>query len=146
MIEKGFWGSLKRHTNQAKKRGADIHFAKCQDAFNSGWPDVVYRVESTTGLMELKYVQQWPKRSTTKVKFKATAAQIQQLKNWYGKNGTGQSYGLLGVDREWFLLDVSTVEIAYERGLTQEELRTSALVSGTIGGVKWQSLISFLDQ
>lgn len=142
MIEKGFWQSLKRYLRT--QRHQDWNFVKMTDAYNAGLPDVLYRIDEVIGVFEMKYVPQWPKRKTTKIKFKATANQIQHLRRWYGKNGKGKAFGLLGVDRNWFLFDIPVVQVCYEKGFTKEELYETALVLGKIGGKQWAPLIEGL--
>lgn len=103
MNESGFW----RKIRQAAKRHPDTVAWKVQDQFNAGLPDVSLRVGEVAGYLELKYVKDYPARDSTPIWVKVSASQRAHLQEWRGPERAGAAFVLLGVDQDWYLLDVS---------------------------------------
>lgn len=142
MTEKSFWKRLRR---DLKGRDEDVTAWKVQDAFNAGLPDVSLRVGAAAAYLELKYVKEYPVRSSTNVWIGLSANQRQHLREWRGSRGDGLGFVLLGVGRDWYLLDPEDPYRHGERnaqghpGLTREELERWALARGEIGD--WTDLL-----
>ena|SRR5690242_450404 len=103
MNESGFWDKVRDAIN-AHPRGIA---RKLTDMFVAGTPDARYCVEGHAGLLELKYVPKWPTRIDT-VKIELTENQRTELLLWIEK-GRGTAYVLLGVEKDWFLLDLDAI-------------------------------------
>lgn len=103
MNESGFWTKVRGAIN-AHPRGI-AH--KLTDMFTAGTPDAFYCIHGQTGVLELKYVPKWPVRIVD-VEVKLTENQRAWMLDWIDR-GSGTAHVLLGVEQDWFLLDVAEV-------------------------------------
>lgn len=108
---------------------------KVQDAFNAGLPDVDVVFSGVAAKLELKYDVAWPKRPGTPVWFSTldkvtrakaivSAAQFNHLQQWH--QGGGNAFVLIGIGREWVLLEQGAYE---NRPMTQAELCEAAVLT-----------------
>jgi len=104
--ELGFWSKVRALFNAhpyalLKKLPAEGFGGK-------GTPDGLYVVDGgVTGLLEFKYEPAWPVRADTLVKVGLTTQQRAWLEEWCAKSGRG--HVLLGVAKDWFLLELHEV-------------------------------------
>lgn len=117
---------------------------KVQDAFNGGLPDVDCIFNGAAAKIELKYAEDWPARPDTKLTFSKdkpanvggtgkymvlSPGQVRQLVAW-GRCG-GLAYVLIGIGKEWFLYNAVIFDGHLNLGITQQEMRDLAILSGT---------------
>lgn len=142
MTEASFWDSLRA----AIKKTPDAVAWKVEDAFRKGLPDVVWRVESAAGFMELKYLEKFPARPSTKVRVKVTPNQMRHLLEWKGRHGF--AYLLVGVGREWFLFQPEVVngwpKAGEDPAVPEAEFRKAALAKGVTAD--WSPLLFLLKR
>lgn len=102
MNEAWFW----KRTREAFKEHGRARLNKLPaDGFaGAGVPDGMYCVEGVAGVLELKYAPKWPARASTTVLPGLTPAQREWLADWVAVGG--RAHVLMGVAREWFLMDV----------------------------------------
>jgi len=105
--ESGFWDRARNAINEHPHGVAH----KLTDMFTAGTPDALYCIEGHTGVLELKYVQVWPKRAETNVPVGLTENQRAWMLDWKEK-GWGRAHVLLGVEKDWFLLEMEEIPLA----------------------------------
>lgn len=111
MNESGFWSKVAKAFNASGHRIRKLHAGM----FDDGTPDGIYVVGNedrgyATGLLELKYVPNWPIREKTPVQCgtgKLTANQRAWIEDWNAAGGLADI--LLGVGEDWFVLRVTEV-------------------------------------
>lgn len=129
-------GSFWALTREAFKRhGAFIRKLPAEGFAGKGTPDGIFAYSMTSGVIELKYVKEWPKRPGTTVPVDLTPEQWNWLSDFVDKGGRG--YVLLGVEDDWFLLrlhEIAAFESRADGGFraTQQALRASKL-QGRLG-------------
>lgn len=114
-----------------------------EDLVTVGIPDVSYGACNISGWIELKSMDAWPKRATTKVKIKHFTP---EQKRWMLKRGIASGYVwlLLRVDQEWLLLDY--VSAQWVGDYTVEQLREEAQWTSIRPPINWNSLIERLKE
>lgn len=112
MIETSAWDTIRP---LFRELGLDP--VRVENVLHPGHPDLDY----THGSIELKYLPEWPKRATTKVKLpEFTGEQVAWLTRRWDKGGL--AWLLVRVGSEWFLWPGSMTRDV-RRGLTQAEWR-----------------------
>ena len=142
MTESGMWKSLQRYL---RLHESDSAFWRLETSGLPGIPDLVFRTSRKSGVIEMKYRKEWPKRPTTRLRANLSDFQVLRLQEWAGndENGPkGDAYVLFGVDDEWFLLPF---EKWHKKGFTQAEMRQNFL-NGRIRGKKWAPLVEYLGK
>jgi len=109
--EAGFWTKVRGAINDTPHARAH----KLTDMFTAGTPDALYCIDGVTGVLELKYVPAWPVRDATLIEVGLTEAQRVWLEEWRGRAG-GRAHVLLGVAKDWFLLELHEVPPAPAEG------------------------------
>lgn len=95
-----------------------------------GIPDVVYCLLGHTGWLELKELDEWPKRATTTVTIKSLQLeQVLFMENWVRSRGA--AHLLLQAERDYLLLDAETTRKIYARSITKLEIELSAVARGS---------------
>ena len=103
MNEARFWAKVREALNEppfamASKLSAEII---------AGTPDCLWAIDGKMGLLELKYEPTMPKREKTKVTCAVTAEQRRFLDRVAATGNRAQV--LLGIAKEWFLLEIHEV-------------------------------------
>jgi anti-sigma factor ChrR (cupin superfamily) len=81
--------------------------------------------------LELKELDNWPKRTTTTIKIPSlTIDQVLFLERWQASGGS--AHLLLQVERTYLLLKTSTVRAIWATSATRGELEAQAVVKGEI--------------
>lgn len=95
--EAALWQALKKRFD-----GAGIHAVRIEDMLAAGTPDVNYCGPGGAGWIELKHVDEWPKRTSTGVRIGLTAEQGL----WLHKRARagGRADVLVRIDGEVFLI------------------------------------------
>jgi hypothetical protein len=77
-----------RLRKRCEARGIWLYLTRVENAISTGHPDVEYCIEGAAGVIELKQIPAWPKRSETKVRVKHyTQAQRDDLKERHVAGG-----------------------------------------------------------
>ena len=97
MNESGVWQYLRKNLS------AHAHLTRIESSAGNGVPDVSIGIPGKNVWMELKYVREWPKRITTKVKLPLRNEQ----KLWIKVRGhlSGDVWVLIRIENSFFLLD-----------------------------------------
>jgi hypothetical protein len=79
------------------------HVTRIESSAGNGVPDVSFGLKDKQGWVELKYIPEWPKRSTTKVKLPLRPEQ----KHWINARGSlsGHVWVLCRIQDDFYLLD-----------------------------------------
>lgn len=111
---------------------------KVQDAFNAGLPDVDACFNGVVAKIELKYAVAWPKYETTLLTFSknkndnsycvASPGQVVQLRLW--NQCGGHAFLLIGVGKEWFLVNIKLLTDELNHGVTRSTLFAIADLTG----------------
>ena len=93
------------------------HVSRIESSAGNGVPDVSFGIPGVNGWIELKYIKEWPKRPTTKVKLPLRPEQ----KHWIKNRGqlSGNVWVLVRISDDFFLLYWNTAVQAAEKGMTQ---------------------------
>ena len=95
-----------------------------------GVPDVVYCLVGRAGWLELKELDTWPVRPTTKVRIDhLTLEQVLFLEGWEAAGGS--AHLLLQVGRQYLLLPPKIARAVHARELTRVEVEAAAVVNST---------------
>lgn len=135
MKEQSLWNSLRNDQND---RPRVVMWKRHQSPYGAGRPDVSFRVAAAAGQLELKTVDEYPARESTRVWVAVTPLQRRTLREWAGFHGLGMAYVLLAVERDWYLLDPASLSgngVEYNAqdhpGLLVEQLEDRAIAQGT---------------
>lgn len=108
---------------------------RVENVVEPGTPDINYllrrypRVDPVCGWVELKHVDEWPKRKTTPLTIKSlTRDQVNWHTHW--ALGGGRVWTILQVARDYFLLDHLTLGMIFAGQLHPPDLRRMAKVQG----------------
>jgi hypothetical protein len=121
---------------------------RIENRLETGTPDVNYclryitpQSQPATGWAELKHLDQWPARATTRVTVpKLTLDQVMWAEDWHGVGG--RAWLLLRIRRDVILLQCPLIRALYQGELTKADLRTAATVFGegrfpTVEVLRW---------
>lgn len=105
-----------------------IHTERIENVVGVGRPDVDTLVRGSFVPIELKQIDAWPARPSTKVLGKKGLSQVQ--KNWHlaWRRWGGQSLIVVGVGEEVFAFSGATAD--HINDYTSTELRSAAMVVG----------------
>lgn len=103
MNEARFWAKVREALNEPPSAMA----SKLSAEVIAGTPDCLWAIDGKMGLIELKYEPTMPKREKTRVTCAVTAEQRRFLERVAATGGRAQV--LLGVAKEWFLLEIHEV-------------------------------------
>lgn len=111
----------------------------------AGLPDVWFSARwlqdgapaTRSGWLELKYVDAWPARESTRVEIETTPDQLSHLRQ--ARHGGSVGLVLAGIASSWFLLDPEVV-IRHERRFFRDELVEACAACGTIGTGSYEAL------
>lgn len=99
MSENGMWLYMRKLFPQQ----GHGDWQRIEDSLSKGVPDVNYCIAGVEGWIELKYIEEWPKRDKTPVRFRWTKEQ----RIWAGRRlrAGGVVWVLLkvGLTRDWLL-------------------------------------------
>jgi hypothetical protein len=113
------FGKLERVENSAGIGTPDVCYCL-------SYPTAVGRSESVSGWLELKELDEWPKRATTPIRIpKLKIEQVLWLEAWHAAGGDAMM--LLQVQREYFLLPPVAVRSIWNRAAIREQLQPFAL-------------------
>jgi hypothetical protein len=94
----------------------------------AGISDVLYCIQGHTGWLELKELEDWPKRASTPVRIHhLMLEQVTFLESWQASGG--KAHLLLQVNRNYLLLTAGLARAIYI-GATRAELEAQAIVMG----------------
>lgn len=112
MKESDLWGYIR------KGMIAKWHASRIESSAGNGIPDVSFGLPGKNGWIELKYIKEWPKRSTTLVKLPLRPEQ----KHWIKARGelSGNVWVICRIENMFFLLDYIEAMILCEGG-TQDK-------------------------
>ena len=115
---------------------------RIENLCGSGTPDVTFTVPSKHGWIELKYLENFPKRPTTKVKI---ACFTDQQKLWLTRRGrlAGDCWLFVRVGKEMFLFSWDQVYSVEE--WTQAEWRDNACFMTRVGSFNGLKLYKTLN-
>ena len=115
---------------------------RVENILTAGTPDVSYGVPSHQGWIELKYMRQFPKRDTTKVKIKHWEP-IQ--KQWIVKRGmvSGNCWMMIRVEDEIFLFSYDQTYLVEE--WTKREWRMNCSGYWTAGAFDPMAFFKLLE-
>lgn len=130
------WSSLRRYANKLK--GVWMRKTTPTGGHDQGLPDVIYSVDGTMGLLELKYHKAWPKRPTTKIKTKLKPTQRATLAALHAAGAN--AHVLMGIGDEWWLMDWPIPTHLSQREL-QEEPNWGVKGCIVAKGSNWSQLI-----
>lgn len=119
--EKALWQTFRRRMGSSYGL-----FKRIENMVDPGMPDVVFVIGGVTGFMELKEIDKFPARTTTKIDIGFTTAQPEWHREWarYG----GRSVVLLQVSspKVYYFIRGKNVEAASD-GWTREQLDSYAI-------------------
>jgi hypothetical protein len=107
-----------------------------EDRLQAGVPDVIYALrpcralgaDAIEGQIELKYLPEWPKRSTTHVRFRRhTRDQSEYARRWWAEGGRCWLFARIG--RNHYVLIPGAYADHVRKGLTRHELELTATVN-----------------
>jgi hypothetical protein len=128
--EAAFWTSFVRPALHCPADGR-VAWRIPGERYHKGIPDAWFGSSKASGFLELKYVPEWPKRSSSTVEVAATADQLAHLREAEQAGNFG--YVLIGVEKDWALLHWRTVLEQPDQRFLPEILLGSALAAGKIG-------------
>jgi len=100
--EKSLWRTLNKNMNQ------NWEVQRVENLIGPGTPDLYYTLgKNSTGWLELKYLDDWPKKRPTPVKIEHYTP---QQRNWFRRHGSkgANVFLLLQVNKEYLLFDWET--------------------------------------
>ena len=114
MTESGLWAYIKKGMLTS-----GWHVTRIESSAGNGVPDVSFGIPEKNGFIELKYIKEWPKRESTKVKLPLRPEQ----KHWLKARGqlSGNVWVICRIEDYFYLLDYDSAIIACDVGWTQDE-------------------------
>lgn len=106
---------------------------RIESCAGNGVPDVAYTVKNKHGWMELKYIKEWPKRESTKIKLPLRPEQ----KLWIATRGklADGVWVMCKIDNDYYLLDYELAILACD-GWTRSEW-------DMLSNLNWENGINF---
>jgi hypothetical protein len=119
-----------------------------EDKLSNSVPDVSFACQGVDGWLELKTIEEWPKRATTMVKLQhLRSGQV----NWMedrGRRGRGACWVLLAVgggfgNADWVLIHHTRIRDLYDGKMGKDELlalqsaKSSGLVEMLLDAFSW---------
>lgn len=92
---------------------------RIESSVGNGIPDVLFCIPQKFLWIELKYVKEWPKRNTTKVKLPLRPEQV----IWINSRGnlSGLVFVLIKIENDFFLIKHNEINELYANGSTKDE-------------------------
>ena len=99
--------------------GCEIHLTRIESSAGNGIPDVSFAISGINGFIELKYIKEWPKRDTTKIKLPLRPEQRHWIKA--RMRLSGEIWVIVRIEDYFWLLDGNCAVHAAENGWTKQE-------------------------
>ena len=114
MNEAGVWAYVKKGMV-----GSGWHCSRIESSAGNGVPDVSFGLPGINGWIEFKYIKEWPKRPTTKVKLPLRPEQ----KHWIKVRGelSGNVWIFIKIEEVFFLIPSEKTKQLTEDGATMQE-------------------------
>lgn len=92
---------------------------RIESSVGNGIPDVLFCIPQKFLWIELKYVKEWPKRNSTKVKLPLRPEQV----IWINSRGnlSGLVFVLIKIENDFFLIKHNEINELYANGSTKDE-------------------------
>jgi len=118
------------------------HVQRHEDSVTRGIPDVSYAIDGAEGWIELKTLNDWPKRPTTPVRVDIKPEQVAWLEA-RGDAGAGRCFVLIRVGHEHLLVRWNRVRDLLRDDLSVDDVRDLAEHRWE-RGIDWDDLIGRL--
>ena len=130
--EKTFWDLIRKNI----KSPPDTHLVRIENAVYSGTPDVSYCIDGKEGFLELKYIEEYPKRESTVVAVDVRQAQRTWL---HDRNiAGGRCYLAMSVkNKDIYIFDGLQAAMFLGKSWKKEDLKKHSLLFWVDREVKW---------
>ena len=150
MSEKSLW-SLTRTGIKGEVPSHELHLERIENAAGAGTPDVNYCIRGTAGWVELKYIDEWPKREDTLVAVDHFTKEQRIFLHNYSMAG-GRCFVWIQVDGEYFLFDGLRASMylghrskSNDNGWRRSDFYTEAICVFVKGNIRWYDVVHFLE-
>lgn len=139
MNEAGVWQTIRKGLITK-----NIHLTRIESSAGNGVPDISYGIPQCNGWIELKYIAEWPKRPTTKVKLPLRPEQ----KLWIQTRGalSGNIWVFIRIQDDFFLLPHYEAINACEGWVKEEWIRRTSLYGYWEKRVNYEELYIMLKE
>ena len=150
MSEKSLW-TFTRNGVKSVVPSHELHIERIENGVALGTPDVNYCIRGQAGWIELKFLPEWPKRSTTLVRVDHFTKEQRIFLHNYSMAG-GRCFVWVQVKDEYFLFDglIAAMFLGYDsnsdNGWRRKDFTEKSLLHFRKGGVQWDTVIQAITK
>lgn len=140
MSESAAYQTLKSHFPP------EAYIERIENVVGSGFPDVIYTLNGTTGFIEIKSPTE-PKKPNTRLFGSAHKLSLEQ-ENWFLRmlKAGGKCHVFIGTDKRWLLIPGKLVTLINEATITDLDTMKSWGCPKGAPRAKWESLLLELQK